>query len=149
MRRLYIGIAVAVVGMLLVPGVAGSAAKKKKYKVDLVVHAAIVGSAGNSNTVAGEVSGKPFGDGAVVYRTHPSGSDVAATYTGFAKRGTLRGTTLVTPTAQPDGTTSFTGTLQVKGGTGRYRGAKGKDLTVTGTLKDDVLTFHITGRVRY
>ena len=32
MRRLYIGICVVVAGMLLVPGVAGSAAKKKKHK---------------------------------------------------------------------------------------------------------------------
>ena len=63
-------------------------------------------SARDSNTVAGTVSGKPFGDGAVVYRTHPAGSDLAATYTGFSKGGTVRGTTLVTATPQPDGTTT-------------------------------------------
>ena len=148
MRRLCIGIAVAVVGVLFVPGVAGSAAKKK-HKVDIAVSAAIVGSSGNSNTVAGALSGKPVGQGAVVYRTKPSGSDLAATYTAFAKAGTLRGTTLVTPAAQPDGTTTFTGTLQVKGGTGRYRGAKGRNLKLVGTLANNILRFQITGTVRY
>ena len=147
-RRLYIGIAVVVVA-LLVPGLAGAAAAKKKHKVDIAVSAAVVGTSGDSNTVAGTLSGKPVGEGAVVYRTKPSGSDLAATYTAFAKRGTLRGTTLVTPAAQPDGTTTFTGTLQVKGGTGRYRGAKGRNLKLVGTLKDSIFRFQITGKVRY
>lgn len=150
-RRLYIAIAVAVVA-LLVPGLAGAAnpaAAKQKHKVDITVKAAVVGSSGSGNTVAGTVSGRPFGEGAVVYKTRPAGSDLAATYTGFSKGGTLRGTTLVTPAAQPDGTTSFTGTLQVKGGTGRYRGAKGKDLKIVGTLANNILTFRITGTVRY
>ena len=148
MRRLCIGIAVAVVGVLLVPGVANSAAKKK-HKVDVSVRAAVVGTSGNSNIVAGELSGPPTGAGAVVYRSTPSGSDIAAKYTAFYKRGTLRGTSLLTPAAQPDGTVSFSGTLQIKSGTGKYRGAKGKDLKVTGALANNVITFHITGSVRY
>jgi hypothetical protein len=146
-RWFYLGIVVVVVA-LLVPGIAGAAAKKK-HKADITVHAAVVGTSGNSNTVAGTLSGPPQGTGAVVYKTKPSGSDLAATYVAYYERGTIRGTTLVTPTAQPDGTTSFTGTLQVKGGTGRYRGAKGKDLKIVGTLADNILTFHITGSVRY
>jgi hypothetical protein len=148
MRRLCIGIAVVVVGVLVVPGVADSAAKKKR-KVDVSVRAAVVGTSGNSNTVAGTLSGPPTGAGAVVYRTTPSGSNTAAKYTAFYKRGTLRGTSLLTATAQPDGTVSFSGTLQIRGGTGRYRGARGKDLKVTGALANNVLTFHITGSVRY
>ena len=149
-RPLLMTIAVAVVAVFAL-SVAGSSAatKKTKHKVDLVVKAAIVGTSGDSNTVAGTVSGKPFGDGAVVYRTHPAGSDLAATYTGFSKGGTVRGTTLVTATPQPDGTTTFTGTLQAKGGTGRYRGARGKDLKVTGTLAGNILTFQIKGTIRY
>jgi hypothetical protein len=79
----------------------------------------------------------------------PSGSDLAATYTAFYKKGTLRGTTLVTPATRSDGTTSFTGKLQVKGGTGRYKGAKGKDIKITGTLSGNVLTFQLEGTVRY
>ena len=146
-RRLYIAIAVGVVA-LLVPGLAAAAAKKK-HKVDITVHAAVVGSSGNSNTVAGTLSGPPQGSGAVVYKTKPAGSDLAATYVAFYERGTIRGTTLVTPAAQPDGTTSFTGKLQIKSGTGRYRGAKGKDLKITGSLANNILTFHITGTVRY
>jgi hypothetical protein len=148
MRRLWIGIAVVVVGVLLVPGVADSAAKKK-HKVDVSVRAAVVGTSGSSNTVVGTLAGPPTGAGAVVYRTTPSGSDIAAKYTAFYKRGTLRGTSLLTPAAQPDGTVSFSGTLQIKGGSGRYRGARGKDLKVTGTLASNVFTFHITGSVRY
>ena len=149
MRRLCIGIAVAVMGVLLVPGVAGSAAKGKKRAVDITVKAAVVDSANGSNTVAGVLSGKPTGSGAVVYKTRSSGSDIAATYKAFYAKGTLRGTVLTTPTPQPDGSVSFNGKLQIKGGTGKYRGAKGKDLTVTGTLANNRITFHITGSVRY
>jgi len=148
MRRLWIGIAVAVVGVLLVPGVASSAAKKK-HKADITVKAAVVGSSGNGNLIAGALSGPPGGAGAVVYRSQASGSDIAAKYTAFYEKGTLRGTSVVTPAAQPDGSTSFTGTLQVKSGTGRYKGAKGKDLKVTGNLANNVVTFHITGTIRY
>jgi hypothetical protein len=150
-RRLYIAIAVGVIA-LLVPGLAGAAnpaAAKKKHKADITVKAAVVGTSGNSTTVAGTLSGRPTGEGAVVYKTKPSGANLAATYTAFAKAGTVRGTTLVTLAAQPDGTTSFTGTLQVKGGTGRYRGAKGKDLKIVGTLANNIFTFQITGTVRY
>jgi hypothetical protein len=148
MRRLYIGIVVAVVGLLLVPGVAGSAAKKKRA-VDVTAKAAIVDAAGGVNTVAGSLSGKPVGSGAVVYKARAAGSQVTSTYTAFAKGGTIRGTTAVTATPQPDGTTSFDGTLQIAGGSGKYRGAKGKDLKVTGTLANNVFTFRITGSVRY
>jgi hypothetical protein len=148
MRRLCTAIAVAVMGVLLVPGVASSVAKKK-HKVDVSVRAAVVGTSGNSNIVAGTLSGPPAGAGAVVYRSTPSGSDIAAKYTAFYKKGTLRGTSLLTPAPQPDGSVSFSGTLQIKGGTGRYRGAKGKDLKVTGTLANNIITFHITGSVRY
>jgi hypothetical protein len=149
MRRLCIGIALTMVAMLLVPSVAGSAAKKKKHKVDITVQAAVVGTQGDSNTVAGTLSGAPGGSGAVVYKTKPAGADLAASYTAFYAKGTLRGTTLVTATPQPDGTVSFTGTLQVKSGTGRYRGAKGKDLKIEGKSANNILTFHITGSVRY
>ena len=147
MRRLCIGIAVVVMGVLLMPGVADSAAKKRA--VDITVKAAVVDSANGVNTVAGALSGKPFGSGAVVYKSRSSGSDIAATYKAFYAKGTLRGTSLLTPTPQPDGSISFNGKLQVKGGTGRYRGAEGKDLKVTGTLANNLIRFHITGSVRY
>jgi hypothetical protein len=148
-RRLYTAIAMAVVVALLVPGVATPKAPKKKHKVDISVRAAVVGTSGNSNIVAGALSGPPTGAGAVVYRSTPSGSDIAAKYTAFYKKGTVRGTSLLTPAPQPDGTVSFSGTLQIKGGTGKYRGAKGKDLKVTGALANNLITFHITGSVRY
>ena len=151
-RRIHIGIALVVVVALLVPGLAGAAnpaPAKKKRKADITVKAAVIGTSGNSNIVAGTLSGPPQGTGAVVYKTTPAGSDLAATYVAYYEHGTIRGTTLVTPAPQPDGTTSFTGTLQIKGGTGRYRGAKGKDLKIVGTLANNILTFHITGTVRY
>jgi hypothetical protein len=150
---LVLAIALLVVA-LLASAVASApgATKRKKYTVDLDVNAAIVASNGDRNTVAGTFTGPPYGSGAVVYKTRPGpGGAVAATYTGYHKKGTLRGTTLVTPTPQPDGTTSFNGTLQVTGGTRRFRRARGKDLKVTGTLSpaDNILHFEIKGTVRY
>src|ERR1044072_9072103 len=102
MRRLCIGIAVVVVGVHLVPGVADSAAKKK-HKVDVSVRAAVVGTSGNSNIVAGTLSGPPARAGGVGCRSTPSGAGVAARYTAFYRRGTRRGTSLLTATSQPDG----------------------------------------------
>ena len=148
MRRLTIGIAAVVMGVLLMPWVAGSAAKRKRT-VDITVNAAVVDRANGVNTVAGALSGKPFGPGAVVYKSRTSGSDIAATYKAFYAKGTVRGTSLLTPTPQPDGSISFKGKLEVKSGTGKYRGATGKDLKVTGTLADNRIRFHITGSVRY
>ena len=106
---------------------------------------------GDRNTVAGTFTGPPYGTGAVIYKTRPAGSNIAATYKGFLTKGTVRGTSLVTPTPGPNGTISFTGTLQVTGGTGRYRGARGKDLQVTGTSnpQENTFRFEITGTVRY
>ena len=149
--HLVLGIAVVVLA-LLVPTVATApGAAKKRRSVDLVVKAARVATTGDRNTVAGTFSGPPYGSGAVIYKTRPSGSDIAATYKGFLTKGTLRGTTLVTPTTMPDGTITFTGTLQVAGGTGRYRGAKGRNLVVTGSFspQENVFTFSIKGTVRY
>jgi hypothetical protein len=147
MRRLHIPIAVAIVA-LLVPALAGAQAKKRRA-VDIAVKAAVVDNAGGVNTVAGAISGRPIGSGAVVYRTRADGSELVSRYTAFARRGSIRGTTRVTPTPQPDGSTSFSGTLQVEGGTGRYRGARGRDLEIEGTLANNVFTFRITGTVRY
>jgi hypothetical protein len=150
--RLLLGIAgMAVALLVLAVATAPAATKKTKRTVDLVVKAARISTTGDSNTVAGAFSGPPYGSGAVIYKTHPAGTDLAATYKAYTAKGTVRGTTLVTPTPQPDGSTSFTGTLQVTGGTGRYRGAKGKDLKVTGTFvpAENVFTFQIKGTVRY
>jgi hypothetical protein len=149
---LLIATAVALVALLAVSAAGSSAATKKaKHKVDLVVKAARVATTGASNTVAGTFSGPPYGTGAVVYKTQPAGNDIAAKYTAYTSRGTIRGTTLVTPTPQPDGSVAFAGTLQVKRGTGRYRGAKGKDLKITGNFvpAENVFTFQIKGTVRY
>jgi hypothetical protein len=150
-RRLSIAIAVAVIA-LLVPSVAGApAASKKKHKADVSVRAARVDTQGDSNTVVGTLSGAPLGSGAVVYKTKPAGSQLAATYRAFTAKGSFRGTSLVTPTPQADGSTAFAGKLQVKGGTGRYRGAKGKDLDITGRFDPvtNVFTFSIKGSIRY
>jgi hypothetical protein len=150
--RLVLGIAALAVALLaLAVATAPAATKKTKRKVDLVVKAARIATTGDSNTVAGAFTGPPYGSGVVVYKTRPAGNDLAATYKAYTAKGTLRGTTLVTPTAQPDGSTSFVGTLQVAGGTGRYRGAKGRDLKVTGAFvpAENVFTFQIKGTVRY
>jgi len=151
-HRLIARLALAVAAALVLVVAPATGATKKKHSVDLSVRAARVATSGDSNTVAGTFTGPPYGKGAVVYVTTPAANNaLAAKYTGYTAKGTVRGTTLVTPTPQPDGTTSFAGTLQVTGGTGRYRGARGKDLKVTGRFdpRENVFTFEITGTVRY
>jgi len=66
---------------------------------------------------------------------YPSGSSI----TGYA-----------TASYRPSGgVATFTGTMNVERGTGRYRGARGSGLTFTGTVQrsNDAVTVHVSGRI--
>jgi hypothetical protein len=66
---------------------------------------------------------------------YPSGSSI----TGYA-----------TASYRPSGgVATFTGTMTVERGTGRYSGARGSGLTFTGTVQrsNDAVTVHVSGRI--
>lgn len=134
---------------------AGSAfaAKAKNHKVNVTVTATGLVAANGVTTVVGTVTGKPFrGEGAIVYRVKAApGGKLAAKVRAFSTLGSLSGTTLVTSTAGPNGSSTYTGTAKVTGGTGAYAHAKGSNLKVTGGIASATapLVVKITGSVKY
>ncbi len=91
------------------------------------------------STLAGTTTSS-LGKGATVYVTKAGPNNtVLATFTIFATKGTLTGTSSVTQTPGANGApTTLTGTAKIKGGTGAYKGAKGS-FSVTGTITSDGL----------
>jgi hypothetical protein len=103
------------------------------------------------NVIAGTTTGT-FGPGAVVYRTRVGPNNtVVSSFTLMQATGTFRGTATVTQTPGQNGApTTLTGTARITGGTGRYRGARGR-FSLSGQIAaDGLISLRGTnGRVTY
>jgi heat shock protein HslJ len=121
------------------------AAVKKSHKIDGTVTARDL----TGNIVTGTVKGK-LGSGAVVYvvTSGPNGTQ-NLDITSFQSKGAFKAKANVTLGTQPDGTTTVTGSGTINGGSGAYKGAKGK-FTTTGTISSDgLITAKIAGSAKY
>ena len=146
--RKRMGITLALVA-LIVAAVAvpiGTAAPtKKSHKIN----GNIVARGLEGNTVTGTIKGA-LGAGAVVYvvSAGPNGTQDLDIKTFFAK-GTIKAKANVTVTIQPDNTATFTGSGQINGGTGLFKGAKGS-FTTAGTIDaNGIIRGTITGSAKY
>lgn len=151
-----------------IPAVAGAAATKKhKPKAHATtIHVAIanINPPGaivqGTQTYAGTADATIGGQsvvGAVRGSNTYAGANFTGTITTFGPQGTTSSTVTGTGAAAADGGLAFTGTATVTGGTGIYKGAKGK-LTFTGTSpakdadgdSDSVIaSFTATGSLKY
>ena len=114
---------------------------------------------GSRNTSAGTVTGT-LGSGAIVQKLLITGHPTVTTYTfsatstGFYAHGTTKVSVTGTATAQANGSTTVAGHGHYTGGTGRYRGARGK-FSFTGTIPPPnptvptPLVGHLTGSISY
>jgi hypothetical protein len=86
----------------------------------------------------GTVKDKTFGAGVAETRATP-GSAGVLNYTGtaFFKAGTISAKGTIKPTSNPDGSTTYTGTFKVTGGTGALKGATGKGTLVASATSAD------------
>jgi hypothetical protein len=99
----------------------------------------------------GTVSGEPFGDGTIdILVTFGPNQTATGTFTIDAKGGSVFGTVDMTY-AVANGEIDFTGTADLTGGTGRYRGIRGEDLAAHdhNTLDGQNGTIELTGLSEY
>lgn len=157
MKRVAL-VAVFACAALAVPQGA-SAQQKKTRAVDATMKIAIFEQSEGANHFAGRITGKPLGTAAVLgvatVTNTPTGLITESQPTLYYKRGTLRIKATDVVEFQPDGSITFTGTSEILGGTGRYRGATGRG-TFNGALPPGssvtvgtVVTFHLGGTIRY
>ncbi len=85
---------------------------------------------------AGIVDDERYGEGAAILKGRFEGTTSKGTFRLFASRGILRGTFVLTVTANGDGTVGLQGTLRATGGSGAFKGAKGSG-TTSGTQDAD------------
>lgn len=99
----------------------------------------------------GTITGKPFGSGTVdLLATFGANSTMTADFTITNGRGSAFGTVATTYVISGSEIT-FTGTAEITGGTGRYRGIKGTGLEVYdhNTTDGQNGTLKLTGKVRF
>lgn len=105
-----------------------------------------VRASGNVSVLAGQVEDPALGRGAAIYRVRYP--ERVFTFVQFNDRGKIRGRGRVDAAPGPNGGVLLTGTARVMGGSGAYRGARGR-LTISGTsdatFNDDL---RLTGSVR-
>ena len=90
---------------------------------------------------AGFLSDSKLGEGATTSQGSFSGATTTGGLIAFFDHGTLRGSFSFTAAPQPDGSVTFTGTTKYRGGTGRYRGAKGSGRVTATQDADGYTTF--------
>ena len=151
-------VAVLACAALAAPQVA-SASKEKTRTVDGTMKIAIIESSESANHYAGQFTGKPGGTAAVLgvasLTSTPTGLVTESQPTLYREKGTqtMKATDVVE--FQPDGSITLTGTFEVTGGSGKYKGATGGG-TFNGTLPPGsgvtvgtVVTFDVDGKIRY
>src|SRR3954452_17654179 len=142
-------LAVVVCAAIAVPQIA-TGARKKSHTVDATMKIAALETSGSRTVLAGRIKGKGIKTPAILIKAKVSGSTATSRSVLYGKKGTLRSKETQTFAAQPDGSVRFTGTSKFTGGTGKFRGARGKT-TLDGTLPKggSVYTYHLTGNIRY
>ena len=127
---------------LVLPNVATAAT----VRVDARVVAHQVRADGNISVLAGQVSDPVLGRGAAVYRVRYP--ERVFTFVQWSDRGKIRGRGTVDAAPGRNGGVLLTGTARVIGGSGDYRGARGRLVisgTSTGDFTDDL---RVTGTLR-
>jgi hypothetical protein len=144
-------------GLLLLAGVAALApsssgatvgTRRTDHRVAFTATAKVLKVENGTATLVGLVEGS-YGEGAIIYRRTPVGSREQPVGTTYFKDGTISGTGLI-GIAPAHGGVTFSGTLRMTGGTGRYAGVTGR-LTASGTADAALTTISIklAGVIRY
>jgi hypothetical protein len=162
MRRLVLPVLATVALAVAVPALAGAAKTPKKHKcsVDMTGLVATLktlsgtpplsGSTLDAGTIDGKLCHKKFSGAVRQVIKYPSAGKLTSRAVGFGPKGSLKAKLSGTGKLNPDGSTSFSGTGKVTGGTGIYKGATGK-VSFSGTQAkgSSVSTQHLTGKIKY
>ena len=160
MRKWLSLIAAALTVAVVIPSVAGAAAKHHKCSLNLTIRSAAVKTTGNpplngtatrAGLVDGKLCGKQFRGASrgVVTFTGP-GKAPTAVGSFFGPWGSYQTSGSFPGVPHPDGSVTITGSGKITGGTGLYRGATGS-FSATGTIpaNSPVDTIHYTGTIKY
>jgi hypothetical protein len=143
-------LALAALAALAIAPSADGAARAHRVKLDSTFFAAEIGSTPSGGTVyAGSVVDPKLHHGAIVYGASGA-TAVHVTFHEFFALGSIRGSGHVTVVPSTSGgQTTFTGSLTVTGGTGKYQQARGK-LSVAGTINNTgMVKATVSGRFTY
>ena len=141
---------------------AARASRSKTHKYKSTISSATLSTAngypgpGGTAVMVGAMRLTGFGEGALVDRVKITGQpepnvfSFAGTEVDYLAAGSWRSTFTGTATVQPDGSQEVAVNGRFKGGTGKYRGAKGT-YRFTGTTPSGstVLTGHSAGSITY
>lgn len=106
----------------------------QRVKLDSTMFAAQVGTTtGGGSVYAGALPDPKLGHGAIVFTTTTGNAHQHVTFQEFFALGSIKGKGTVTPTPQKGGQYKLAGSLNITGGTGKYRNASG-NLTVAGNI---------------
>jgi hypothetical protein len=99
---------------------------------------------------SGTIRGTPFGTGTMVLRSTLKMARVNSTFTVTTKAGKVSGRASARLTLDGD-TATYKGTAAVTSGTGRYRRARGQNITFSGVgpISAASTKISLSGRVRY
>jgi hypothetical protein len=154
MAKRFLLVAGALLAVLALAATATGATKATKHKVSDTGTQRVLQSNGNTLTITGAITDKAGGQGAtraqvVVSQANPNNLTVDAT--AFFKKGsvTVRGPIVATP--QPDGSATYAGTVTAVGGTGIWKGVRGKlAFNAVQPAQDATLTtYTLKGTVTY
>ena len=162
MRKLVLPVLATLALAVVVPALAGAAKSPKKHKCSFDVTGLFTSvkttsgtpplSGGNIDvgTLDGKLCHKAFHGAARQVNKYPTPGAFSSRGVSFGPRGSVKAKFTGTGKLNPDGSTSFSGSGKITGGTGIYKGATGK-LSFTGTEPKDstVATQHITGKIKY
>jgi hypothetical protein len=127
---------------------AATVGRRISHRVAFKATAKVLTVENGTATLVGLVEGS-YGEGAIVYRRTPKRLRERPVGTTYFRNGTISGTGLIAITPAHGGVT-FSGTLKVTGGTGRFAGVTGS-LTAAGTADATLTTIRIKleGVLRY
>jgi hypothetical protein len=162
MRKLVLPVVAVLAVAVGGPALAGAAKAHKKHKCSFDVtglFAAVKVNSGNpplsgSDSDAGQLDGKlchkPLHGASRQVNNYPTPGKFTSKGVSFGPRGSLKASFTGTGTLNADGSTSFSGSGKITGGTGIYKGATGT-LSFTGSAAKDstVATQHVTGKLKY
>lgn len=139
-----------VLALVVAPG-AAEAAKKKTRDLRGTIHMAVIGPNGQDGSkFAGEYVGRPLGTAALLFRNTVANNVSTGRGLIYTKKGTIRARTTNQIQPQSDGSVLFPGTFRITGGTGRYKGARGRG-TFDGVLpaNSTIFELEVEGKIRY
>jgi hypothetical protein len=139
--------------LLALAGAGAADARAASEPLRIVSAQAIIGTEGGDLTLVGDLAGTLGSEGAAVTNATLVEGGLTARFTVFTARGTLRGRAAVDATAPgtagvPDSST-YDGSARIVGGTGAYRGARGRATVAATSMPGSIIvTFRLNGTLK-